>query len=258
MRVEHIHNRITQQYDLIKLITGAYKNFIKVGLNNISEEQIDVSIEALHETWDKFSINHDAINIAITRVELSDRLDILKRTYFCDELFVSTQGCFVDVESKMSCLRNKSRESSIAQSTCSSHHQAPRLPRIYVLKFDGNLDNWLPFCDMFTFLVLSNVAISSVEKLQYLKTSCVGAAHMLRNTPLTAENFVKTWDSVCDYYNNDRMLVNSAIQGLFSIEKMTRESFSEMELLYTSILQVIRIFKPCVGPLINGTICWFT
>lgn len=52
------------------------------------------------------------------------------------------------------------------------HHA--RLPRIDIPKFNGTPSDWLSFKDLFSSLILANPTLSSVEKLQYLKTSLVG------------------------------------------------------------------------------------
>jgi len=105
-----------------------------------------------------------------------------------------------------------------------------RLPRIDLPKFNGTLSDWLSFKDLFTSLVVSNPASTSVEKLQYLKTSVVGsAAHLLKNTTLTADNFQKAWDSLIAFHENKRLLVEAALHSLFSLKRMTSESAIELE-----------------------------
>lgn len=97
---------------------------------------------------------------------------------------------------------------------------------------------------MFSSLILTHPTLSSVEKLQYLKTSFVGsAAHLLKNTTLTSENFQKAWDALISLYENKRLLVNSALHSLLSLKRMTKESAQEMETLYTNIMQIHRTLE---------------
>jgi len=101
--------------------------------------------------------------------------------------------------------------------------------------------DWLTFKDLFNSLVSANPTLSSVEKLQYLKTSLVGsAASLLKNTTLTADNFQKAWESLIIFYENKRLLVNAALHSLFTLKRMTKESSSEMEQLYTNVTQIYR------------------
>lgn len=63
---------------------------------------------------------------------------------------------------------------------------------IDIPKFNGSLADWLSFKDLFNSLILANPTLTSVEKLQYLKTGLIGSAsYLLKNTTLTADNFQK-------------------------------------------------------------------
>ncbi|KMQ84755.1 gag-pol polyprotein precursor, partial [Lasius niger] len=127
------------------------------------------------------------------------------------------------------------------------HHA--RLPRIDIPKFSGSPADWLSFKDLFSSLILANPTLTSVEKLQYLKTSLTGSAsHLLKNTTLTADNFQKAWDALIAFYENKRLLVNAALHSLVTLKRMTKESASEMEQLYTSIMQIYRTLETLHRP----------
>lgn len=116
-------------------------------------------------------------------------------------------------------------------------------------KFNGNPSEWLSFKDLFSSLVLSNPTLTEIGKLQYLKTSLVGsAAHLLKNTTLTSDNFQKAWDALISFYENKRLLVNAALHALLSIKRMTKESAAELEQLYTTILQIYRSLETLNRP----------
>lgn len=94
-----------------------------------------------------------------------------------------------------------------------------------------------------------NPTLTSVEKLQYLKTSLIGtAAPLFENTTLTADNFQRAWDALISFYKNTRLLVNAALHSLFILKHMTRESASKMEQLYTSINQIYRTLETLQRP----------
>ncbi|XP_024889769.1 uncharacterized protein LOC112466111 [Temnothorax curvispinosus] len=123
-----------------------------------------------------------------------------------------------------------------------------RLPIIKLPEFDGTPDRWLSFKDLFTSIIL-NTSLTAVEKLQYLKTSLKGsAALLLKNTKLTADNFQKSWEALVAFYENTRLLVNETIQSLFSLKRMTKESATEMEQLYTNMTQIYRTLETLQRP----------
>lgn len=85
--------------------------------------------------------------------------------------------------------------------------------------------------------------------MQYLKTSLTGsAAHLLKNTTLTADNFQKAWEALISFYENKRLLVNAALHSLLSLKRMTKESSNEMEQLYTNITQTYRTLETLQRP----------
>lgn len=91
------------------------------------------------------------------------------------------------------------------------HHA--RLPRIDIPKFNGSPADWLSFKDLFSSLILANPTLTSVEKLQYLKTSLIGStSHLLKNTTLTADNFQKAWDALIATRINDCWLMLLSIR----------------------------------------------
>ncbi|XP_024877238.1 uncharacterized protein LOC112458058, partial [Temnothorax curvispinosus] len=113
-----------------------------------------------------------------------------------------------------------------------------RLPRIKIPTFDGNPAKWLEYRDLFASMVVST-SLNPVEKLQYLKTSLTGtASQLIQNTALTTENFSKTWESLVSFYDNNRLQINTALDSLFNLKPITKESSVELELLYTTVLQI--------------------
>ncbi|KYN06578.1 hypothetical protein ALC62_02469 [Cyphomyrmex costatus] len=127
------------------------------------------------------------------------------------------------------------------------HHA--RLPRIDIHKFNGSPSEWLSFKDLFSSLIIANPTLTSVEKLQYLKTSLIGSAsHLLKNTTLTADNFQKAWEALISFYENKRLLVHSTLHSLMNLKRMTKESAVEMEQLYTNIMQIYRTLETLKRP----------
>lgn len=255
MRVAHIENRLEQQLNLKDFIVNAYDNLVKGGYSNISSQRVNARVTALKETWEKFSVINNAISVAKTKITLDEKLQLHRHSYFADNIFTNTYEAYLDIIEKMTALSEHDSETHHEiQSTSQSsslpvyfHHA--RLPRIDIPKFNGSPSEWLSFKDLFSSLITSNPTLSAVEKLQYLKTSLVGSAsHLLKNTSLTSDNFQKAWDSLISFYENKRLLVNPALHSLLSLKQMTKESASEMEHLYTNLLQIYRTLETLDRP----------
>lgn len=258
MRPSHIESRLEQQLNLKDFIVNSVDNLLKAGCSNISSARVQVRLASLKETWERFSIVNDAICLAMTKLSSEERIELQQHSYFSENLFSKTHESYLDAIERMTSLLEPDSESNNetlstpASSQASSapvffHHA--RLPRIDIPKFNGSPSDWLSFKDLFSSLILANPTLSAVEKLQYLKTSLTGsAAHLLKNTSLTADNFSKAWEALISLYENKRLLVNSALHSLLSIKRMTKESAQEMEHLYTSIMQIYRTLETLKRP----------
>ena len=252
MSLDHVLHRADQQLILSASIAEAFEN---LNSRAITREQVEMKLEAVEQTWEEFRVNHQTITLASFKLDSTDHRKVRKHSYFFEDIFTATKDCFLETAAIMSILLNDqqvrssraSPERSISQPpTVASFINAPRLPPIDLPKFDGTLDDWLSFRDSFTSLVLSNGNISPVEKLQYLETSLVDSD--LKNIALTSNNLQEAWDSLTAVYENNRLLVDSALQSLFSLRKMTRESASEMQVLYMSVTQIYRTLETLKRP----------
>ncbi|XP_011883842.1 PREDICTED: uncharacterized protein LOC105570992 [Vollenhovia emeryi] len=258
MRVSHIESRIEQQLTLKELIDTAIDRLIRVGYANITPQRVNARLASLKESWEKFSLVHDAIGLAISRLNSEDATSLLSHSYFSEGFFSSTHENYLEAVEKMNLLleqetgvthRMPSTPSGSHTSATPSFFHHARLPRIDLPKFNGSPADWLSFKDLFSSLVVDNPTLTLVERLQYLKTSLTGSAsHLLKNTTLTADNFQKAWDALIAFYENKRLLVNAALHSLLSLKRMTRESAAEMEQLYTNVMQIYRTLETLKRP----------
>ncbi|XP_029169628.1 uncharacterized protein LOC114939494 [Nylanderia fulva] len=243
IKLSHVKNRIEQQFILMNLIANSLDNLTKVGLSNITVQRVQACLTSIKDNWEKFSVSHDAIGLAISELDSVDQLQLNENEYFSENLYSMTHESYLEAVERMSIIldsvqktlpRTPSSQSLSQASSFPTFYRHARLPRIDLPKFNGIPSEWLSFKDLFTSLVLNNPTLGSVEKLQYLKTSLIGsAAHLLKNTTLTANNFQKAWEALISFYENKRLLVNAALHSLLSLKRMTKESSSEMEQLYT-------------------------
>lgn len=259
MRLSHVENRIMQQLSLMDIITNAYSNLIQFESTHMSTAFIQTRISSLKDTWNEFSNCHEVILIAVSSLDADDQAQVHSYPYFCNNLFLETHERYIQATGKLNSLIEQEtlkQSSSLASPTisqpltsCTPYFNRARLPKIELPKFDGSPADWLSFKDMFNSVVSSSPSLTSVEKLQYLKTSLTGSAALLiKNTALTADNFQKSWDALIAFYENKRLLVNATMHSLFHLKRMTKESASELEQLYSNIMQLYRTLETLQRP----------
>lgn len=255
MRISHIENRLEQQLTLRNFIVNSVDNLKKNGFSSVTPQRVNARLSALRENWENFSLVHNTIGLALTKLNQEDKAQIQNHIYFSENLFSSTYDAYLEAIDKMNSFLDRDSESnndipSTSQNSVMPVYFHARLPRIDIPKFNGTPSDWLSFKDLFSSLILANPTLSSVEKLQYLKTSLVGSAsHLLKNTTLTSDNFQKAWEALIAFYKNKRLLVNSALHSLLTLKRMTKESASEMEQLYTNIMQIHRTLETLKRPI---------
>lgn len=242
------------------LISTVFDNFAKNNSSSNTNTRFTIRLEALKEEWQRFSVINEAVSIAIGQLKKDERLKIKKHTYFTTNLYARTYENYLPNLEKIQSIHesdygtvNESVSTPSLNTITSSNsaaclHQA-RLPRIDLPKFNGTPSDWLSFKDLFSSLVLRHPSLTAVEKLQYLKTSLVGnAAQLLKNTTLTADNFERAWSELESYYDNNRILVNAALQSLLDLKRISKESARDLEQLYANVKQMYRSLEALKRP----------
>ncbi|KAL1455057.1 hypothetical protein WDU94_009177 [Cyamophila willieti] len=107
----------------------------------------------------------------------------------------------------------------IINSSDNSIQSVVQLPTIKLPTFNGEVDQWSSFKDMFEGLVHDNNALSSIQKFQYLKTSLVqDAAELIQHLQLRADNYIIAWNLLCDNYSNRYSTVNHHLKNIVEVE----------------------------------------
>jgi Protein of unknown function (DUF1759). len=119
-----------------------------------------------------------------------------------------------------------------------------RLPKLELPTFDGNLDEWLSFRDLFMAAVHDNAGLTGAQKLQYLKASVKGtAALLLQSVSITNDNYEQAWDLLNDRYQNRREIVTSTLKRLVNHPPMRSDSPLELRKLVDNTMECIRSLK---------------
>ncbi|UYV69062.1 hypothetical protein LAZ67_6002216 [Cordylochernes scorpioides] len=115
------------------------------------------------------------------------------------------------------------------------------LPKLELPFFDGKLENWISFSNVFKTTIIDNSQLTNIVKLQYLKTCLKGKALILVNhIPITENNFVLAWDLLEKRYDNKRDLIFNLIQRLIDLPKLTIESSTQLLFLVDNSCEIIR------------------
>ncbi|XP_062538566.1 uncharacterized protein LOC134206850 [Armigeres subalbatus] len=124
-----------------------------------------------------------------------------------------------------------------------------RLPQIQLQSFDGNIDDWLSFRDLYTSLIHEKQDLPDVEKFHYLKGCLAGEAKALVDPlKITRDNYQVAWQSLLKRYNNSKLLRKKQVQALFKLPSFTTESIADLHRLVDGFDRVILTLDQIIQP----------
>ncbi|XP_062714170.1 uncharacterized protein LOC134290953 [Aedes albopictus] len=124
-----------------------------------------------------------------------------------------------------------------------------RLPQIKLQTFNGEIDEWLSFRDLFTSLIHWKTDLPDVEKFHYLKGCLQGEPKtMIDSLQITAANYHVAWGMLTKRYNNSKVLKKRQIQSLLKLPALPKESASELHGLVEGFEKIVQTLDQVVQP----------
>lgn len=143
---------------------------------------------------------------------------------------------------------------SVTLAAGAAHQPNVTLPKIELPKFDGNLQHWLNFKDLFETCIIKETSLSNVQRLHYLKACLKGdAEHLVRNIAVTDHNFQLAWELLTQRYDSTRRLIKCHLRAVVNLPKTNSESASQIRNILTSSTELFVHSHNLADPLINGT-----
>nr|CAI5862716.1 unnamed protein product [Callosobruchus analis] len=193
---------------------------------------IQCEIETLSDSSDQFE----------ERIEFENSYDLCMARINC----ILTNDGF-DNDSKRSDKSGVSLVSNNTKQSCTSNksqcikESSVRLPVIDLPKFDGRSDKWLEFRDTFESLIHLNDDISEIQKFHYLRASLIGdAVNVLSSLEFSSYNYSNAYKALNERYNNEKVLIIIIFQGIFNMEKINKETSTDVRKLIDTLSKHLR------------------
>lgn len=238
------------QRDLFGRIARTGENLKKAGEANITLALVQSSMSMLDKKWTKFEERHEQMMREHWEEMKSADYYIKDFMSQAEEKYVQQRAGLLDLEQRLA-QKAKAAEQPAGTSRDSCPPRSS-LPRIQVPRFSGKYQDWPSFRDLFVSLVWSDETLKDVERLHYLKTSVDGEAEMLlRNFPVTNENFKRAWTTLIQHYENKRLIVSAQFSTFTALPKMTTESAAELRRIYHAVVNTVESLKAIGWPVTN-------
>ncbi|XP_037295929.1 uncharacterized protein LOC119188381 isoform X2 [Manduca sexta] len=116
-----------------------------------------------------------------------------------------------------------------------------KMPTIRTPTFDGSCEDWLEYRDTFVSLVHSSKDISDIQKFHYLRSSLKGSAALVINSvQFSSDNYNVAWELLLNRFNNSRLLTQSHVKSLFTMNVLNKESPVLIKTLIDNVLKNLR------------------
>ncbi|XP_055600480.1 uncharacterized protein LOC129749527 [Uranotaenia lowii] len=119
-----------------------------------------------------------------------------------------------------------------------------RLPDVKLPVFNGSLEQWLNFHDLFVSLVHSSSDLSNIQKFYYLRSSLSGdALKLIQTIAISANNYPVAWNLLVEHFQNPLRLKQTYVDSLFEFSQLKKESASDLHSLVERFEANVRILK---------------
>ena len=117
----------------------------------------------------------------------------------------------------------------------------PRLPKLNLVKFKGDVTSWVPFWDSFKSAVHENGEVSKIDKFNYLHSLLEGAAALsIQGLSLTADNYDSAIELLNNRFGNTQLIIATHMEELFKLPACTGERAQPLRRLYDKMMVHIR------------------
>ncbi|CAK9813847.1 hypothetical protein ANTPLA_LOCUS8190 [Anthophora plagiata] len=119
-----------------------------------------------------------------------------------------------------------------------------RLPEMRLPTFDGSIENWASFFDIFSSMIDRNEDLTPVQKLQYLRSTLTGkAAACIQSLSTTDANYTDALELLKEKFDCKRRIILGHCDALQKIPKLIRDSPEAIGNLVDTIRQHLRALK---------------
>lgn len=200
--------------------------------------EIPVRLERLIQIWSDYDQNQrelETLDDTAIDVYLKERT-ALETSYYRIKGFLLAQN-------KATITELPSSPNQLALQVPPSASQV-RLPDVKLPVFEGKLENWLNFHDLYVALVHSSTGLSNIQKFYYLRSSLSHEAlQLIQTIPISANNYLVAWNLLLDHFQNPARLKQSYVDSLFDFASLTRESATELHSLVEKFEANVKVLQ---------------
>ena len=195
---EHLFSSIQGLYDVGKQLSNA-----------ANRSKFIAGIALLDDTRKKFESVLEQINAISLELDEGYEPEFRALQAFDD---IYCQILVISKEANTNPEKDKSRVEEL-------NTNAPRLPKLNLPVFDGNMNDWPTFYECFKSMIHDKSQLSDIDKITYLIGSLSGSARSVcTGVHPVGNNYSILWEALVDKYQNDRLLANNYLEQMLNFK----------------------------------------
>lgn len=123
-------------------------------------------------------------------------------------------------------------------------HENACLPKIDLIQFTGEIQNFPTFIEMFDALVHNSKILSNIEKFNYLLSKLSGPPlALIKNLPMISDNYLIAYNTIKNRYDNKRLRAVNCWKALESCAPVTKDNFYSLQKLLDTFTENLESLK---------------
>jgi len=237
------HTKLEEMLFLQKNQIGLVQKLIakKLEKEGLMREYLTATLELLENYWSQVCRTHFA---------LCEFENLADTEYMKQDIFFEVENQYIAMKTKIYDLLNEEPVAESASNETCCHIEFRTKPSKFP-EFDGNLDNWEYFRDMFVAMIHNDKTIPLVKKMCYLKSCLKGeAARVISGIKISA--YETAWELILRCFDNPQRRLKRDLHCLFEAEPLTETSAEGISALIQSVEQLrvslkkVENFKDCI------------
>ena len=227
------------QVDLLKQINNSYANFKKKGAARMTRVTAQARLTGLEDCYSQYKNNHNRI-LSIKDVPLDHAYFVANLSEQILDTYYDRKGEFLEfIEDQKRLERARAELDQTASATGPGDHnvtlnsvpiETQSLPKMNLPKFSGKFADWENFRDLFRSVVHRRTDLDASIKYYHFRTNLTGEAlEQIKSIPIAGDQYERAWNTLNEYYDNKRRMVNTLVASILGIKAMKSETESELK-----------------------------
>lgn len=157
----------------------------------------------------------------------TDERDNFENKYFA--IITKTKKIIKDYNAPIisNTIQNVHQQNSQQQNPSHSNHNSIKLPILELPKFNGSIDKWAQFRDLFVTIVHNDTSIDNVRKFYYLSSCLVGEAQkVITSIEITNDNYPIAWDLLLKRFENQAVTIKAHINAILDLPSVSKTGYT--------------------------------